>query len=85
MDRVLERHTVTGKGFPGWLKEAIASGKGKVNTEDGEFISIVLFTPSGTLVAKPGDVVAKTNAGIIVVPKQAMKYMEKGAAADGKG
>lgn len=85
MDRVLERYTVTGKGFPGWLKDAIASGKGKVNVEDGEFNSIILFTPSGTLVAKSGDVLAKTKAGIIVVPKQARKYMDKGDGSDGKG
>lgn len=85
MDKVLARHTVAGKGFPDWLKEAIASGRGKVNTEDGEFLSIVLFTPSGTLVAKKGDEVVKTKSGIIVVPKQARKYMDEGAEENGKG
>lgn len=84
MDRVLARHTVTGKGFPDWLKEAMASGKGKLNMDEGEFQSIVLFTPSGTRVAKEGDVVMKTKAGIIVVPKQARKFMGEGESGDGK-
>lgn len=85
MDRVLGRHIVTGKGFPDWVKQELASGKGKLNADDGEFQSLLFYTPSGTVVAKAGDVVLKTKAGIVVVPQKARKYMEREAAADGKG
>lgn len=83
MDRVLARHTVTGKGFPDWLKETFSKGRGRVETEDGEFKCITLFTPSGTLTAHVGDVVARTKSGPIVVPKgYASKYMGNGGKDD---
>lgn len=84
MDRVLGRYSVTGKGFPDWLKQMMASGRAKVKTDDGMFECIMLFTPSGTLIAHVGDVIVKTSSSVFVMPKeQASKYI-KGVDPDGR-
>lgn len=86
LDKVLGRYSVTGKDFPDWMKEMMSSGKARVKTDFGDFECIMLFTPSGTLVAHMGDVFVKTNSSVFVLPKEkAKKYVtEKEASVNEK-
>lgn len=60
---------------PVWFHEECAAGRIRV-FYDGEYVEkITVFTPTKTIVAKIGDVVAKSRNGLNVIPKdKAKKY-----------
>ena len=73
----IEKYVVTGgTNFPDWFKEGSVKGLVSVITDDdGEFVHILVNTPTGRKFAKKGDVVVKTRSGFSVVTgEQAQKF-----------
>lgn len=72
----VERYVVTGFNYPEWFKNG--SGKGLlrvINDDEGNFLHILVETPTGRKIAKKGDVVVKTKSGYSVLTKeQAEKF-----------
>lgn len=74
---------VFGKGtIPSWINDEAVAGRLKANYEDGELISMTLFTPGGTVVVKEGDVILLTRSGLAVLPvAEAKKYLNDSKAS----
>ena len=62
---------------PDWFIGESSSGRAKINydEETGKIVNATIFSPTGTIVAKPGDVIIKTRTGVgIVNNDKAKKY-----------
>lgn len=60
---------------PLWLNEEAAAGRVRANYEDGEMVNMLVYTTTGSIVAKVGDIVVLLKSGLSVIPaSEAKKY-----------
>lgn len=74
MDRV-EYFTIGEENFPNWFNDALSRGRVKLkhNEYTGRLENVIIFTVSGKVIGKPGDVVLKTRNGVLLVPAEKAK------------
>lgn len=60
---------------PTWFNEEADKGRAKFNYDDDDVVSVTVYTPTKTLIAKPGDVIMLLKSGLAVITgDKAKKY-----------
>lgn len=61
-------------GFPEWFDAEMKKGRAKIlRDEDGVFVGVEIFAPSGKVRAYPGDRVVLSRSGMCVLLPEAQK------------
>ena len=63
--------------IPTWFNEEAGKGRAKFNYDDDndDVVSVTVYTPTQTLIAKPGDVIMLLKSGLAVITgDKAKKY-----------
>lgn len=72
-------HFIVGEGnFPNWFNNSLVKGRARVirDIDTGELNGVTVFTVSGPVNGKIGDVVINTRSGVLVIPRdKAKKYL----------
>lgn len=77
MERI--EHFIIGEGnFPVWFNNTLSKGRARITRDEytGKLVGVTIYTVSGPVTGKPGDVIINTRNGVLVIPREkAEKYM----------
>lgn len=71
MDRV--DYFIFGReNFPNWFNDALSKGRCKLSRDEytGNITGVTIFTVSGPVKGKPGDVILNTRNGVLMIPEK---------------
>lgn len=74
MERV-EYFTFGKENFPNWFNDALSKGRCKLTRDEytGNIIVVTIYTVSGPVKGRIGDVILNTRNGVLMVPENKAK------------